>query len=37
MVGESFYYKLKNKTIKHAEMVTLAETLGYEIIFRDKN
>ena len=33
----SFYYKLKNKTLKHTEMAELADTLGYEIIFRDKN
>lgn len=33
----NFYNKLKNNTIKFSEIVDIADTLGYEIIFRDKN
>ena len=32
----NFYAKLKNETIKFTEVVDVAETLGYEIIFREK-
>ncbi len=32
----NFYAKLKKETIKFSEVADIAETLGYEIIFRDK-
>lgn len=32
----NFYAKLKNETIKFSEIADIADTLGYEIIFRDK-
>ena len=32
----NFYNKLKNNTIRFSEVVDIAETLGYEIIFRNK-
>lgn len=31
----SFYTKLKNGTIKFSEIKDIADTLGYEIIFKD--
>lgn len=31
----SFYNKLKNSTIKFSEVKDIAESLGYEIIFKD--
>ena len=30
-----FYNKLKNRTLKFDEMKDIADTLGYEIIFKD--
>ncbi len=33
----NFYAKLKKETIKFSEVADVAETLGYEIIFREKN
>lgn len=33
----SFYNKLKNSTLKYAEMEQIAKALGYEIIFKDIN
>lgn len=33
----SFYNKLKKETIKFSEVSDIAETLGYEIIFRNKS
>jgi len=33
----NFYAKLKNETIKFREVSEIAQTLGYEIIFREKN
>ncbi|MCM1338386.1 MAG: hypothetical protein NC191_01800 [Muribaculaceae bacterium] len=32
----NFYAKLKNETIKFSEVADVAETLGYEIVFREK-
>lgn len=32
----NFYAKLKKETIRFSEVSDIAETLGYEIIFRDK-
>lgn len=32
----NFYAKLKKETIKFTEIVDIADTLGYEIIFKDK-
>ncbi len=32
----NFYAKLKKETIKFSEIADIAETLGYEIIFREK-
>ena len=32
----NFYAKLKKGTIKFSEVADVAETLGYEIVFRDK-
>lgn len=32
----NFYAKLKKETIKFSEVADVAETLGYEIIFREK-
>ncbi len=31
----SFYTKLKNGTIRFSEVKDIAETLGYEIVFKD--
>lgn len=31
----SFYNKLKNNTIKFSEVKDIADSLGYEIIFKD--
>jgi len=31
----SFYTKLKNGTIKFSEIKDIADTLGYEIVFKD--
>lgn len=33
----NFYAKLKKETIKFSEIADIADTLGYEIIFKDKN
>ena len=33
----NFYAKLKKETIKFSEIIDIADTLGYEIIFREKN
>ncbi len=30
-----FYNKLKNDTLKFKEIIDIADTLGYEIIFKD--
>jgi len=32
----SFYAKLKKETIKFSEVADIADTLGYEIVFRNK-
>lgn len=32
----NFYAKLKKETIKFSEVADIADTLGYEIIFKDK-
>ena len=33
----SFYTKLKNETLRLNELKDIADELGYEIIFKDKN
>lgn len=33
----NFYAKLKKETIRFSEVVDIANTLGYDIIFKDKN
>ena len=33
----NFYNKLKNNTIRFSEIADIAESLGYEIVFRNKN
>ena len=32
-----FYNKLKNKTLKFVEMKDIADELGYEIVFKEKD
>lgn len=33
----NFYNKLKNNTIRFSEIADIADSLGYEIIFRNKS